>query len=57
MYALATTMPTLALSVIYCLYGGYYRALLRRQRVLCERVAYLLWAASAPEEWCDREAA
>jgi hypothetical protein len=47
MQVLTTTVPTLALSTIYCLYQFYLRDLARRKRVqLCERVAYMLWVAA-----------
>jgi hypothetical protein len=43
MQPLVGSVPTLALSVIYCLYHAYYRARLRREGALRERVAYMLW--------------
>jgi hypothetical protein len=46
MHFLATTVPTFALSTIYCLYRKYLQHRLRRQRRLHERVAYMLWVAA-----------
>ncbi len=43
MQPVLSTVPTLAVSVIYCCYQAYRRHLLRRDRLLRERVAYLLW--------------
>jgi hypothetical protein len=43
MQMLALSYPTLAVSAIYCIWQAYRRALLRRERVLSERVAYMLW--------------
>lgn len=55
MQAIAVSVPTVAVSVIYCLWYSYYHARLRcqqllREQVLRERVACLLWAvANLPE--------
>jgi hypothetical protein len=58
MNPLLCSVPTLALSVIFCLYRGY-RADQRRRRRLHERVTYMLWVMacdmaddppSAPQE-------
>jgi len=39
--------PTLAVSAIYCLWSAYLRHQhRRRRRVLCDRVAYLLWVVA-----------
>jgi hypothetical protein len=44
MPSLFVTAPTLAVSAIYCLWSAYRRhQLQRRRRVLCDRLAYLLW--------------
>jgi hypothetical protein len=43
MHAILCTVPTLALSVIYCVYQTYRDELRRRHRVLRERVTYMLW--------------
>jgi hypothetical protein len=40
---LLCSVPTFAVSLIYCCYHAYRHALLRRDRVLRERVAYMLW--------------
>jgi hypothetical protein len=41
-----TTLPTLAVSLIYCLWQAYYRARLLRERTLRERIAYMLWVSA-----------
>jgi hypothetical protein len=47
MQALCTSMPTLALSAIYCLYHFYLRERQRRRwQLLRERVTYMLWVAA-----------
>jgi hypothetical protein len=43
MQMIAFSYPTLAVSTIYCIWLAYRRALLQRERTLCERVAYMLW--------------
>jgi hypothetical protein len=45
MQCVATAMPTLAVSTIYCLWFAYLQFALRRRRQR-ERVAFLLWAAA-----------
>jgi hypothetical protein len=37
--ALFHSMPTLAIAALYCLWHHHEK----RQRVLCKRVAYMLW--------------
>jgi hypothetical protein len=39
--------PTLAVSVVYCLWQAYMRVRIRREQVLRERVAYLLWVMAS----------
>jgi hypothetical protein len=46
MQPLFVTAPTLAVSAIYCLWSAYLRHQQRRRRVLCDRVAYLLWVVA-----------
>jgi hypothetical protein len=41
-----SSLPTLAVSVIYCVWYAYQTERLRRDRVLRERVAYMLWVAA-----------
>jgi hypothetical protein len=38
------SFPTLAVSIIYCLWQGYRLSQLRHERVLRERVTFMLWA-------------
>jgi hypothetical protein len=42
----ATSVTTLAVSMIFCLWQGYRRDQQRRQRRLRQRVAYMLWVAA-----------
>jgi hypothetical protein len=50
MNALSISFPAMAVSAIYCLWHAYVEIRLRRERRLCERVAYLLWTvANLPE--------
>jgi hypothetical protein len=43
MQALVCTMPTLAISTIYCLWHLHQQRLWQRRRQLHERVTYMLW--------------
>jgi hypothetical protein len=45
-----TMMPTLAVSVIFCLYNAVRQFRLRRVRCLHERVAYMLWVMANQTE-------
>jgi hypothetical protein len=46
MNPLATSMATFAISTIFCLWQAYRQAQERRERVLRERVAYMMWVAA-----------
>ena len=46
MQAVLMTLPTLAVSAVYCLWNGYRIAHLQRLRKLRERVAFMLWVAA-----------
>jgi hypothetical protein len=50
MPAFALTVPTLAISAAYCIWNAYRMALLRHDRILRERVTYMLWKASGEDE-------
>ena len=50
MPAFALTIPTLAVSAAYCIYNAYRMAMARRDRILRDRVAYMLWKASDEDE-------
>ena len=41
-----TALPCLLVSSIYCFWKHYHVALLRRERQLRERVAFMLWEAA-----------
>jgi hypothetical protein len=43
MQLLAFCYPVLAISTIYCIWLAYRRARLRRERVLRDRVTFMLW--------------
>ena len=44
MQSIACTVPTLAISTIYCLWSFYGQLLRqRRDRILRQRVAFMLW--------------
>ena len=47
MEPILTAMPTLAVSLVYCIWSVYHRhANLLQRRRLHERVAYMLWIAA-----------
>jgi hypothetical protein len=50
MYAVLTTLPTLAVSAVYCLWNVYRLAQYQRDRKLRERVAFMLWVAANEAE-------
>jgi hypothetical protein len=41
-----STMPTLTISTIYCIWQAYVRFQLRQDSVLRERVTHMLWMAA-----------
>ena len=43
MQAVLMSLPTLAVSTVYCLWNVYRMAYCQRSRKLRERVAYMLW--------------
>jgi len=46
MQAVLTTLPTLAVSTVFCLWNLYRSVSLQRTRKLHERVAFLLWVVA-----------
>jgi hypothetical protein len=46
MQVVFSSLPTLAVSAIYCVWYAYQKERLRRDRTLRERVAYMLWVAA-----------
>jgi hypothetical protein len=44
-----SAFPTVAVSLIYCIWTAYRRFWRRRRRLLCERVAYMLWVMAHQE--------
>jgi hypothetical protein len=51
MQTIFTSVAALAVAQIFYLWRSYQEMVLRKQRVLCERVAYMLWtmANGVPE--------
>jgi hypothetical protein len=47
------TYPTLAVSAIYCIWQAYLRTVALRDRVLRERVAYMLWILAERRSCCE----
>ena len=54
MHPMLTTLPTLLVTAIYYFWQVYHKERLHRRRILCARVAYMLWVAAEPLE--DRAA-
>jgi hypothetical protein len=50
MQPLVCTVPTLAVSTIYCLWHLYKQLLWKRRRQLHQRVAYMLWVMAEQVE-------
>ena len=50
MQMITPVVPTLAVATIYCLWMRVQMWQHRRQRVLRERVAYMLWCAANEDE-------
>ncbi len=51
MVPLVPIVPTLVISVVYCLYNAHRSwSHQRRDRILRERVAYMLWCAAEKVE-------
>jgi hypothetical protein len=47
MVPILASFPTMAVASVYCLWSIYRRSLPGRERVLRERVAYMLWVMTA----------
>jgi hypothetical protein len=43
---MVVSIPTLAVSAIFCIWHAYRGALWRQKRLLHERVAYMLWVVA-----------
>jgi hypothetical protein len=50
MNPLVTTIATLAVSTIFCLWQAYCQVEQRRRRQLRQRVTYMLWTAATRRE-------
>lgn len=46
MQPIVANMAALAVAMLYYLWRSHYQTQQRRQRLLCHRVAYLLWSAA-----------
>ena len=46
MYILQASIPTLAVAAIYCIWFRFSLTQRRQERILRERVAYMLWCAA-----------
>jgi hypothetical protein len=46
MEALVSTVPTLAVSALFCIWSAYRRHVFERRQRLRERVAHMLWVAA-----------
>jgi hypothetical protein len=46
MQPFAYAMPTVTVSVIYCIYNAYLRLSQRKEQVLRERVSEMLWSVA-----------
>jgi hypothetical protein len=53
MNALVCTIPTLAISSIYCIWHAHLLRQRRRERILCDRVTYMLWVLANRVEFDD----
>jgi hypothetical protein len=47
MQPIMTNMAALAVAALFYLWRAHYQAQQRRRRILCQRVAYLLWVVAA----------
>ncbi len=57
MQAVLMTLPTLAVSTVYCLWNIYRSAYCQRSRRLRERVAYMLWVMATEIDSSPRPSA
>jgi hypothetical protein len=53
MQLLVTNMTALAVATLYYLWRAHYQTQQRRRRLLCERVAYLLWTVAGQIQGSD----
>ncbi len=51
MNPLSLSMATFAVSTIYIVWQNYRQLMARRERILRERVTYMLWCAANQEEY------
>jgi len=45
-----TAIPTIAVSTIFLTWNACRRERVRRERLLCERLAYMLWVAANEDD-------
>jgi hypothetical protein len=53
MQPIVTNLTALAVAVLYYLWRAHYQTQQRRRRILCQRVAYLLWVVAGHIENSD----
>ncbi len=53
MHPILTTIPTLAVSAIYCVWHLYYQVQARRRKKLAERVSYMLWVMANEADYAE----
>jgi hypothetical protein len=46
MHPFVATMPTVTISMIYCIWNAYVRTQQRQERTLRDRVTQMLWMAA-----------
>jgi hypothetical protein len=46
MQLIVTNMAALGVATLFYLWRAHYQTRLQRQRVLCQRVAYMLWVVA-----------
>jgi hypothetical protein len=52
---MCAALPAVTVSTIYCLYDACRREKRRRERLLRERVAYMLWVMASEDDADDRD--
>jgi len=55
MNPLVASTAAIAVSAIFCLWRSYRQTISHRQRLVRERVAYMLWVAAQRDEWIERD--
>ena len=53
MQVFVTNMTALAVATLYYLWRAYHQMQLKRRRILCQRVAFLLWSVAGQIQGSD----